>query len=51
MKLAATLPKDRTIVVNLSGRGDKDLFITAKTLAPEKWSKYLSDQLDSLMNQ
>lgn len=51
MKLAADLPKDRTIVVNLSGRGDKDLFITAKTLAPETWSKYLSDQLDSVMNQ
>ncbi|MDA3940789.1 MAG: tryptophan synthase subunit beta [Spirochaetia bacterium] len=25
MKLAATLPKDRTILLNLSGRGDKDI--------------------------
>ena len=25
MKLAATLPKDQTILVNLSGRGDKDI--------------------------
>ena len=25
MKIAATLPKDKTILVNLSGRGDKDI--------------------------
>jgi tryptophan synthase beta chain len=31
-KLAATLPKDKIIVVNLSGRGDKDLDIVTKTL-------------------
>jgi tryptophan synthase beta chain len=31
-KLAATLPKDKIIVVNLSGRGDKDLDIVTKAL-------------------
>jgi tryptophan synthase beta chain len=31
-KLAATLPKDKIIVVNLSGRGDKDLEIVTKAL-------------------
>ncbi len=25
MELAATLPKDKIIIINLSGRGDKDL--------------------------
>jgi tryptophan synthase beta chain len=31
MKLAAALPKDKTILVNLSGRGDKDIdFVAAK---------------------
>ena len=25
MKLAASLPKEETILVNLSGRGDKDI--------------------------
>jgi tryptophan synthase beta chain len=25
MKLASTLPKDKIIIINLSGRGDKDL--------------------------
>jgi tryptophan synthase beta chain len=32
MKLAPTLPKDHIIVVNLSGRGDKDIFTVAKHL-------------------
>lgn len=30
MKLAPTLPKDKIIVVNLSGRGDKDVAATAR---------------------
>jgi tryptophan synthase beta subunit len=25
LKLAATLPKDKVVLINLSGRGDKDL--------------------------
>ena len=29
MKLAPTLPKDHIMVVNLSGRGDKDLHTVA----------------------
>ena len=32
MKLAATLPEDKTILVNLSGRGDKDIDFVAKKL-------------------
>ncbi len=31
-KLAPTLPKDQIIVINLSGRGDKDIFTVAKHL-------------------
>lgn len=34
-KLAPTLPKDHIIVVNLSGRGDKDIFAVAKHLGVE----------------
>ncbi|MFO0205326.1 MAG: tryptophan synthase subunit beta, partial [Betaproteobacteria bacterium] len=29
-KLAPTLPRDRVVLVNLSGRGDKDLHIVAE---------------------
>ena len=34
-KIAPTLPKDHIIVVNLSGRGDKDIFTVAKHLGFE----------------
>ena len=30
LKLAKTMDKDQTILVNLSGRGDKDIFTIAK---------------------
>lgn len=32
MKLAPTLPKDKILVVNLSGRGDKDVAAIARYL-------------------
>jgi tryptophan synthase beta chain len=32
VKLAATLPKDQTILVNLSGRGDKDMHTVAERM-------------------
>ena len=35
MKLAPTLPKDHIMVMNLSGRGDKDIFTVAKALGAE----------------
>lgn len=35
MKLAPTLPKDKIIVVNLSGRGDKDVYSVAKFMGVE----------------
>jgi tryptophan synthase beta chain len=41
LKLAPTLPKMARLVVNMSGRGDKDLFITAKALDPEAWREFL----------
>ena len=30
IKLAATLPRDKNIIINLSGRGDKDIETVAK---------------------
>ncbi|NPD15468.1 tryptophan synthase subunit beta [Xinfangfangia sp. D13-10-4-6] len=35
IKIAPTLPKDHIIVVNLSGRGDKDIFTVARHLGVE----------------
>lgn len=36
LRLARTLPPERLMVINLSGRGDKDLFITARALEKGK---------------
>jgi tryptophan synthase beta chain len=41
IKLAKTLPANRAIVVNMSGRGDKDLFIIARELDSENWREFL----------
>jgi len=35
LKIAPKLPKDHLLVVNLSGRGDKDIFTVAKALGVE----------------
>jgi len=41
LKLAPQLPKDRAIVINMSGRGDKDLFILAERMDRDNWHKFL----------
>ena len=43
IRLAPTLSKDQKIVVNLSGRGDKDIFIFARHLADENFNQFLRD--------
>lgn len=45
IKLAPTLSKDKVIVVNLSGRGDKDLFIIAKAFKDENFMDFLKDYI------
>ncbi len=41
IRLAPQLPPDAALVVNMSGRGDKDLFITARELDGERWRAFL----------
>ncbi len=45
MRLARELRPDQAIVVNMSGRGDKDLFITAKALDRERWTDFLKSEV------
>ena len=40
-RLAPTLGKNKIIVVNISGRGDKDLFIIAKALGDKDFMNFL----------
>ncbi len=48
IKLAPTLPKDKAIIINMSGRGDKDIFITCPVFRPEEWKKFLAAELERL---
>ncbi len=48
LELAPQLPPESAIVVNMSGRGDKDLFITARELAPDAWKTFLHEEEASL---
>ncbi len=46
IKLAPKLSKEKIIVVNLSGRGDKDLFIVAKAMKDKKFLQFLKDTVE-----
>jgi tryptophan synthase beta chain len=45
-KLAATMPKESIIVINASGRGEKDLFITMRHFQEESLKKYAQNLLN-----
>ena len=47
-KLAQTKSPDEKIIVNLSGRGEKDLFILFRNLQEEKYAKFLENELSTL---
>jgi len=48
LRLLPTFPQDAVVVVNMSGRGDKDLFITARELDRERWREFLQREAASL---
>lgn len=50
MKIAPTLPKDKAIIINMSGRGDKDLFITNPVFRKDEWIEFLKAELDRVEN-
>lgn len=50
MKIAPTLPKDKAIIINMSGRGDKDLFITNPVFRKDEWIEFLKAELDLVKN-
>ena len=45
IKVAKEIGKGKNIIVNVSGRGDKDIFITAKALKDEKWLEFLKEEI------
>lgn len=47
IRLAPTLSPDKTIVVNLSGRGDKDLFILAEVFKDNAFYEFLQNEVQN----
>ena len=47
IRLAPQIPEDQALIVNMSGRGDKDLFILARHLDREAWTQFLERELKS----
>lgn len=43
VKIAPKLPRDKTIVINLSGRGDKDIFILTKAFKDKKFYEFMKN--------
>ena len=48
IEYAKEYTKDDVIIVNMSGRGDKDIFITSPIFRAEKWKEFLKSELDRL---
>lgn len=48
IKIAKTVDKNKAIIVNMSGRGDKDIFITAKHFDRAKWKNFLELELEDM---
>ena len=48
IKMAPTMSKDDVIIINMSGRGDKDIFITSPVFRPQEWKNFLEAELERL---
>ena len=48
IRLARETPKGKAVIVNMSGRGDKDIFITSPVFRPVEWKKFLKSELARL---
>jgi tryptophan synthase beta chain len=47
LKIIPQLAKNDIVVITMSGRGDKDIFITAKELYADEWKKFLREEFDN----
>lgn len=48
MKIAREIPSDKAIVINMSGRGDKDLFITNPVFRRSEWIQFLKAETERI---
>ena len=48
IKIAREIPSDQAIIINMSGRGDKDVFITSPVFRPNEWLDFLHAEIERL---
>lgn len=48
MKIAKELSADQAVIINMSGRGDKDVFITSPVFRREEWINFLHAEIERL---
>ena len=48
LKIIPRLSRDKIVVLNMSGRGDKDIFITAAKLYKKEWGQFLKKEAERL---
>jgi len=48
LREAPSTPEDSIVLINLSGRGDKDIFTIGDALGDERWIKFLQEKAASL---
>ncbi|MCP4135211.1 MAG: tryptophan synthase subunit beta [bacterium] len=46
LKIAKKAGKDEIVVINISGRGDKDIFIIAEALGDKEWISFLKTKVE-----
>ncbi|MDE5591590.1 MAG: tryptophan synthase subunit beta [Helicobacter sp.] len=50
LKISSTM-QSKKIIVNISGRGDKDIFITAKAIQKSQWKEFLISEIESMEDE
>ena len=48
IKIAKEVPSDKAVIINMSGRGDKDVFITSPVFRPKEWLTFLHSEIERL---
>ncbi|MCH2614020.1 MAG: hypothetical protein MKZ70_04920, partial [Opitutales bacterium] len=45
LREAPSMSRDQSVLINLSGSGDKDIFTIADALGDEKWKEFLREKV------
>src|SRR5690606_33093517 len=49
LREARDMPTSARVLINLSGRGDKDIFTVASALGDESWARFLKKKAEDLL--